>query len=185
MARIRGRLNNLRPHKLVPQIRILPKKYSNFRFGSLPSSKLKCKLMSKLMCCFPLDDPTIDPNEVRKAKTFETNGQLLTMNKVPKVLTSSLSTINIYELDHRLVERRMRNGFHDFLHGTIKDDLNISLSVEQLFELSQQSCVTPIRPSQPSLFTRIKKSIGKFLRRGLCCVGAREEASVEIIFHAY
>ena len=94
-------------------------------------------------------------------------------------------TINVYELDHRLVERRMRNGFHDVLHGEIKDDLKITMSAEQLFELAQPSCVTRIRPKQPSLFSRIKTSIGKFLRRGLCCVGAREEASMEMIFHPY
>ena len=60
--------------------------------------------MSKLVRYFPLDDP-VDPKEVRKAKTFKTTGQLLKTNKIPPVLTISLSAINVYELDHRLVEK--------------------------------------------------------------------------------
>ena len=47
-------------------------------------------------------------------------------NRIP-LLSTTVSCFNIYELDKKLLKKRVRHGIHEFKHGEIRDQPNEEL----------------------------------------------------------
>ena len=62
----------------------------------------------------------------KEAIIFRKIHRLVILNKLP-LLSNTVSCTNFYELERRLVEKRVLNGIHAFKHGEIRDELEDEL----------------------------------------------------------
>ena len=95
------------------------------------------------MILFLLDENGVDAKAKGEATWYKELNYMIEVNRVP-LLSSTLSCFNIYELENKLLEKRVLHGINELKNGEIRDELE-----ELYFTAAYQYPVKPPSELEP------------------------------------